>query len=179
MSRGPGRIERAVRQLMTDEPGGAWTVEDIAEKVYPVTRTTGVEKKHRVSVVRALKRITENDVDWVLWQSRTRGGTIVLVNLGNLQSYALGNLKADNTEDYRRKDGRYVSATENDLKKQLESDGRKHKWIQPGPDGHWWRHVQMHIARRDGHPNEELEKEQADYDQMVAMTVKAIRAMMG
>ena len=174
MSRGPGRIERAVRQLMTDEPGGAWTVEDIAEKVYPVTRTTGVEKKHRVSVVRALKRITENDVDWVLWRSITRGGTLVLVNLGNLQSYALGNLKADNFEDYRRKDGRYVSATENDLKKQLESDGRKHEYIEPG--GAWWRHVQIHIARRDGNPNEELEKEQADYDQA---RQAAIRALMG
>ena len=143
MSRGPGRIECGIRQLMADEPDGAWTVEDIAEKLYS---TTGVEKKHRVSVIRALNRITKNDPDWTLWQSACRGSTWVLANQGNLQSYALAHLKCDNIQSYRGKGFGFGNSTEADLKKVIAPGGRWPEWVEPGSD--WWCQVQIHIARR-------------------------------
>ncbi len=39
---------------MVAEPDGAWTTEERCERVYP--ETNRVEKKHRVSVLRALRR---------------------------------------------------------------------------------------------------------------------------
>ena len=119
MSRGPGRIERAIRGLMDTEPHGAWTVEDLCERVYAGINC--VEKKHRVSVQRALRRVVDGDADWLLFRSDQVGGTLVLVNHANVRSYALGRLKADNTMYYRNPDSRrWQTATEADLLAELE-----------------------------------------------------------
>ena len=79
MSRGPGKIERAIQQLMDSQRNWAWTIEELAEKVYHITR---VEKKHRVSVLRAVRRVEERDTDWGLLPGR--GNTLVLCNTANL-----------------------------------------------------------------------------------------------
>ena len=173
MSRGPGRIERAIRQLMTDEPTGAWTVEDLCERVY--TGTNRVEKKHRVSVLRVLRRVVLDDVDWDLWTSETIGGPVVLVNRTNVESYALARLKTDVLNYYRSKDRRapeHWICTEDVLRSELAPGGGSHRLIQPG--GAWHRHVQMNIAERDG-DREAMVRLTAENDVAVAASTSKLR----
>ena len=139
---------------MAEQPDGAWTVEDLAERVYPDINQ--VEKKHRVSVLRALKKVTADDPDWTLMRAENIGNTKILVNVADVVSYALARLKAWNLSRYRGPDPRtdpYYVKMEADLRADLEPGGRDHRHIQSG--GAWDRHVQMHIARRDG-DNERL-----------------------
>lgn len=149
MSRGPGKLQRAILTMMDREPGGAWTVEDLCERVY--LGVDQIEKKHRVAVLRAVRSIVEAGEDWGLFQSDNTGGTLVLVNLANLMSYALGRLKADRLIHYRDKRQGIPPlriSTEEDLKTRLQPGGSAYRLIQP--DGPWQRHVEMHIAARDG-----------------------------
>ena len=137
---------------MRNHPDGAWTTEDLCELVYP--DVAAVEKKHRVSVLRVLRRIYASDPDWTLYRSDSHGGTLVLLNLADLQSYALGRLKSDwlsfyrKGQDWSRKDetGLLRELAENEKYLALTKEG-----------GHWWRHVQLHIADRDNDTSEGAE----------------------
>ena len=170
MSRGPGRIERAIRGLMDTEPHGAWTVEDLCERVY--AGVNRVEKKHRVSVQRALRRIVEGDPDWCLFRSEYVGGTLVLVNRANVRSYALGRLKADFLGHYRNPDPRlWRTATEADLLALLEPLGRDHHLVRDG--GSWDQHVKIHLAQRDGR-TEEAERLEGERIQRIAQGMARI-----
>ena len=134
---------------MDGHPDHAWTIEDLVDEVYEgIDRA---EKKHRVSVLRAVKKIVRGDPDWRLWQSEQRGGTLVLLNAANIMGYALGRLKADFATDYRRPNCPWAE-TEDQLIERLQPGGRNHDLVLPG--GSWHRHVRMHIARRDGRTDE-------------------------
>jgi len=50
MSRGPGRIQQTIIELIASDPHGAWTVGQICERIYP-----DEWQKHRVAVARALR----------------------------------------------------------------------------------------------------------------------------
>jgi hypothetical protein len=51
MSKGPGRVSRAIEAALEAEPDNAFTVEDLCDRVY--RGINRVEKKHRVAVLRA------------------------------------------------------------------------------------------------------------------------------
>jgi hypothetical protein len=51
MSRGAGRIEAAIRKLFTEHPDMGFTTDDLVQHCFPDIRA--IEKKHRVSVLRA------------------------------------------------------------------------------------------------------------------------------
>ena len=55
MSRGPGRIERAIRALLDAHPDEAFTTDDLAAHCYPDADV--IEHKHRVAVVRAANKV--------------------------------------------------------------------------------------------------------------------------
>jgi hypothetical protein len=57
MSRGPGRIERAIAAILDGEADNAFTTEDLCERVY--SGVNRVEKKHRVAVLRAANRLVK------------------------------------------------------------------------------------------------------------------------
>ena len=59
MSRGPGRIERAIASAFAAEPDNAFTIGDLCIRVYPeIARGFALpEKKHRVAVLRAAKKV--------------------------------------------------------------------------------------------------------------------------
>jgi hypothetical protein len=58
MSKGPGRIERAIEAAFAADPDNAFTTEELCERAYfPAVNL--IEKKHRVAVVRAGKRLAE------------------------------------------------------------------------------------------------------------------------
>ncbi len=101
MSRGPGRIQRAIDALIAGDAHGAWLVSDICKQVYP--EFDGVEKKHQVAVNRALSSMALPK-SWEARYSEARGGTRVLYNTGDPVSCAKADwlTKRDGSwEDYR------------------------------------------------------------------------------
>lgn len=61
MSRGPGRLQRAILDLIAENPHGAWLTEQLCDELYDFPNP--VEKKHRVAVLHAL-RTMKLPPDW-------------------------------------------------------------------------------------------------------------------
>jgi hypothetical protein len=55
MSLGPGRIQRVILGLIAAEPDGVWTTDQLCRLAYPGVNR--VEKKHRVAVLHALRKL--------------------------------------------------------------------------------------------------------------------------
>jgi hypothetical protein len=71
----------------------------------------------------------------------------VFCRLDNLNSYALGWLKSM----YHYEDS--PERTEDDLRDMLAGVGGNFYWrdyLKPGPEGYWWRAVELFLAERDG-----------------------------
>jgi hypothetical protein len=64
MSRGPGRIERAIRALFDAQPDEAWPTEVLAARCYDEP----TERGHMVSVLRAAHKIVAADPHWATWR---------------------------------------------------------------------------------------------------------------
>ena len=64
MSRGPGWVERRLQALFTGTRKPAFTTTELCQQVYGVKH---VHKKHRVSVLRAVKRVAERSMP-TLWR---------------------------------------------------------------------------------------------------------------
>jgi len=64
MSKGPGTVERRLRDIFAKEPRGVFTTETLCRGVY---RMGKVQKKHRVAVLRALKRLATRSMP-TLWR---------------------------------------------------------------------------------------------------------------
>jgi hypothetical protein len=75
MSRGPGRIQQTITELVASDPHGAWTVGQICERIYPDERR--VQKKHRVAVTRALRSM-ELPSTWGVCMLQRRGAEYCL-----------------------------------------------------------------------------------------------------
>jgi hypothetical protein len=151
MSRGPGKIERAVEAIFRDFPDNAYTVEDMIDRVY--SGINRIEKKHRVSILRAAKRICVRSDEWTWLISGGLGGTLVFFSPYNVMSYAAARIKGEEIgNDYRSHDQRrrryphWKSKTDQDVQDAL-LNGRETKNVVEG--GAWWRHVQMNVAARD------------------------------
>src|SRR5579872_2150128 len=91
MSRGPGRIERAIRTLFDANPELAFVTEELCEHCYP---GVAVEKRHQVAVLRAARSIIKDDPDWRMVRGDGPGSPAVFCNCANLQSYTLGQAMA-------------------------------------------------------------------------------------
>lgn len=79
------------------------------------------------------------------------GGGAVFWNIYNVNSYATMRCKCDMFVRYRSKDSRIMPwsiADAASIAALIAPGGKKHYLVDEG--GHWWRHVQMNIARRDG-----------------------------
>ena len=64
MSKGPGIVERRLRDIFAKDPRGVFTTEMLCRRVY---RVKDVQKKHRVAVLRALKRLANRSLP-TLWR---------------------------------------------------------------------------------------------------------------
>src|SRR5680860_1185029 len=64
VSRGPGAVQRRLRVIFAESPGEFFSTEELCQEVYRVGQ---VQKKHRVSVLRALKRLSATSMPW-LWR---------------------------------------------------------------------------------------------------------------
>jgi hypothetical protein len=150
MSRGPGKIERTIAALLDSNPDMAVTAEELAERVYGIA---AVEHKHIVSVLRALRRLTQRrpDInktwgrDWT--RLHKRGGRIVWFNRRNAQSHGLMMLKTRYCAYRMNKNEKQLSylrqirsiETEAELLAMLAPGGMYHRHVQPG--GEWYRAV--------------------------------------
>lgn len=84
MGSGPGNVERALRSLVADNPQGAWTTTEICRRVYGIDRA---QKKHRVAVLRTMRRIIEStDCDLLSWHS----DVVLIADRYSLECYTLG-----------------------------------------------------------------------------------------
>ena len=180
MSRGPGRIERAILDLFEEHPEGAWTTADLCRLIYPTANR--VEKKHRVAVLRAMDNVMDKEDachrDWDWFCFGFNGATArVFCNFANVMSYSLA--KAKSCNDRRWRDGERRTLTEEELLKSLQPGGDYHEYVIPG--GTWDRHVREYIAKRDGNQETaeklaaEQERENAVLDRELAMLATSLR----
>lgn len=121
MSRGPGRIERAIGHALRGADR-SFTVEELATLVY--TGVNRVEKKHRVAVLRALFSVNENSPMW-FFRTHTAPWRIIVAE-NNVRSYVHGLLRRSwwNSE-------RSLEQIE-----QILSDPEIQSVMEPG--GYWW-----------------------------------------
>ena len=192
MSKGPGRIQRAIKELFEAEPDNALTTTELCERVYGVKEADNAarafiristevtngklknvgnahEKSHRIAVIRAAKKIPSLDY----WVSENLGNQLVFYHPLNVMSYAMARLKAE--ENYRNADPRcpphWKNDTEADLRAKLANDERYRKLISEG--GSWWLHTEVSRAKARG-DEKRAAKLQAQADEIVASVLKRI-----
>lgn len=165
MSRGPGRIERAILDLIDKHPEGAWTTEDLCRLIYPTANH--VEKKHRVAVIRAVDTILgkagDQHCDWHMRQAGVGGRAVALFNSASVMSYSLARLKCESG---------WLNRTEEQLLKQLQPGGDHNKLVIPG--GAWDSHTRQYIAERDG-DQETVERLEAIHEREMAALFSGFR----
>lgn len=150
MSRGLGRIQRAIEAAFGADPDNAFTVEDLCDRVYPgIAR---IEKKHRVAVLRAARNLSKARDDIGSTTSWQLGGTRSFYNLDSPISRMMAALKCGDHHHYRSNDGRIswrVIKTEAELKRMA------HAQVAPG---HWaWFETEIWRAERRGDHDEASE----------------------
>ena len=152
MSKGPGRIERALAAIFDCERDNAFAVEDLAERIYPGypdLQGEPVAKRHRVSIIRAARNLARRRQEIECVARGAWGRTaLVFFRHDEVMSYAMSRLKADRFERYRNHDPRLDwTRDEADLRRRL-ADERHRELV--GPRGAWRRHVDIFLAQRDG-----------------------------
>lgn len=78
MSRGPGRIERAIKAAFDAEPTRVFTTEYLCTHIY--AGATKIEKKHRVSLIRAAKRVLQREHNWRMTRTHLPGAPFLFFN---------------------------------------------------------------------------------------------------
>lgn len=78
MSRGPGRVERAIKAAFDAEPTRVFTTEYLCTHVY--AGATKIEKKHRVSLIRAAKRVLQREHNWRMTRTHMPGAPFLFFN---------------------------------------------------------------------------------------------------
>lgn len=144
MSRGPGRIERAIEAAFTASPDDAFSVSELGAFAYPGLNR--VEKRHRVAILRAADKVGRR----LWWAGRTSerpGGAVIYFNLLNVRSYTLGHLRRDLVNG---------SAPMEQLLDLMEPPQfgdpwrSRNQWDRMQPGGAWWLHVEMNKAQKAG-----------------------------
>lgn len=83
MSRGPGRIERAVGAAFEANPSRTFTVAELAAVAYP--DAPAIEKRHRVAVIRAADRVSWR-LDWTAMRSKMARPGLVYFRQGDARA---------------------------------------------------------------------------------------------
>lgn len=140
MSRGPGRIERAIEAAFRAEPSRAFTVEALALVVF--RGINRIEKKHRVAVLRAAHSVAERSG----WRVMREGG-LSFYNPVELRSYAQAMLRFHARGDTARG---ITAGLERNLYA-LDDPSIKVDWRQyMEPGSSWWEVVEIERCRRSG-----------------------------
>ena len=91
MRKGSGRVEQTIEAVFAAEPDNAFTIDDLCDRVYP---GEAIEKKHRVSVLRAAKQVAKRhgEIDTMIGEGL--GGTLIFFDQYWVLSYAMARLKS-------------------------------------------------------------------------------------
>ncbi len=100
MSRGPGKIERAIRALFDAHPDEAFVTDELVEHCYPDV-IGKIERKHQVAVLRAARQVIADDRDWDAWRINGMGRGWVFVNRDSARSIAFASSIAVQGSFYR------------------------------------------------------------------------------
>ncbi len=139
MSRGPGRIQRAIEDAFRQHPSATYAVDELVLIAYPGLNR--VEKKHRVATIRAADAVAK-DLGWQGIRAERPGQPVIYGNPLNLRSYATWKMRRD-----------FITGalTVERLEAALDDPKAWHShwsWVQPG--GAWWQHVEINKARAAG-----------------------------
>jgi hypothetical protein len=156
MSRGPGHVERAIRELFAAHPDRAFLTADLAKHCF--SGADRIERKHEVSVLRAARKIVADNPDWCSW--RQEWGS-VFYNRASLQSTALFNIVSRQGRlprpggkawEWDWPDGYDWRCWQKpDAARALAVLNHPHcQAHMTPPDGKWWKAVRLHCAQRDG-----------------------------
>jgi hypothetical protein len=99
MSKGPGHLQRAILELIADNPNGAWRTSDICRHVYG--KSAAVTKTQRVSVSRALRKMKLPGT-WEIWRSNKRSGESWLCDPCDDESRYQVDLEPYGCDEWRR-----------------------------------------------------------------------------
>jgi hypothetical protein len=69
VSKGPGHVEQRILQIFAKQPKGLFTTRELCRRVF---KTGRIEKKHRVSALRALKSLSRRS-DLNIWRLAWKG----------------------------------------------------------------------------------------------------------
>jgi len=136
MSKGPGRIETAIKAVFAGSCGQSFTIEELCRAAYP--NKCAVEKKHRVAVRRAADNVAARDGKWRALKAEGRGGQTIYFDCTDIASYAAARVRA-----IYEKHGR----SQDDLRRMLAPGGSHFKHVQPG--GAWRDHVASWTAETE------------------------------
>src|SRR3954468_3303696 len=144
MSRGPGRIERAIEDAFKANPNCAFTGEELVLLVF--RGVNRVEKKHRLSVFRAANTVAKR----LLWRTMKGGDTgdgRTFYNPVDVRSYVQAHLR------YLQRDYLRYGKTER-LEQELaalDDESIEVSWRHyMKPSGAWWEWVELERCRRSG-----------------------------
>lgn len=145
-------MEAAIEAIFRAEADNAFTVEDLCDRVYADGH--GIERKHRVAVSRAARKVCRRIADWKWEKSSVSDGALSFWNLTSVLSYAMYRLKADTYGIYyrpsdQRVPGQWRIDSEQELRAKVEPGGEYHHYIVKG--GAWAAQVERELAERDGH----------------------------
>ena len=144
VSRGPGRVERAIEAAFLASPDAAFSVAELGGIAYPGLNR--VEKRHRVAIIRAADRVASR-LWWAKLISERPGGEIIYCNTLDVRSYALGRSRADCS---------FNNVPPEVIARLIEAPvpgdpyAYRSRWDLVRPGGAWWRHVEIAKARKAG-----------------------------
>lgn len=144
MSRGPGKIERAIEVAFTAAPHETFSVAELGSVTYPSLNR--VEKRHRVAIIRAADRVASR-LWWAKLISERPGGEIIYCNTLDVRSYALGRSRADFCFNNLP-----LEVIVRLIEAPIPGDpyAYRSRWDLVRPGGAWWRHVEIAKARKAG-----------------------------
>jgi hypothetical protein len=165
MSKGLGHVGRAIAAAFDAEPDNAFTTSDLCLSVYPYAC---LERSERVAVLRAVKSLAVHRPDLALDSyetESTRGSESVFYRRDRVLSYAMARLKAAQRRNWDK--------TDDELRAKLAPGGDHRHLIEPG--GHWLRHTEMAIARRDG-DHAALARLEAEQERALGFLAERVKA---
>jgi hypothetical protein len=175
MSKGPGRIERAIADAFAANSNGILSVDDLVSVAYQGINR--VEKKHRVATIRAADKVAAR-IGWACRQAEMPGHPLVYYNPHDVRSYTIGKVvRHGHVRTYQGVVWQTINAwfetacTDPDDYR-LSNPARTLADMQPG--GVWHDHVQINIALRDGvDPDPDVRARQDSRNRLAGAVMRA------
>lgn len=174
MSRGPGKIERSLAALLSANHTDAFTTDELCMACFP--DVSCIEKKHRVSVLRAMQKV-QNNLGWIARSISGQRGNYVFFNCYNLHSLAVGRTRSGAEGDWTHASCRCAVITSEKAEGMLLGQDRATHWRSARDESHDVRVdgpfpilFEMYLAERHG-LNEEAKLLRLEFNRRIRVSV--------